>query len=438
VWFAIAAGLGVTHNKMARRAALRGVGSMAIAGTTARLAAAGIERIWPQGWHVPLPAGRRIPAMSLRPATRPALAAAFAVGVSLELPGLAVPMSALALVAGPSRAPARWRGGIITGFAVGAAAGTATLRWWPRRPMQPAEAARPRHEAPRLLTGEGLVLVVNRGAGSVTPGLVDWLRAELPDAKLIESAKGQDLAAALRPAAQGAQVLGAAGGDGTVNAAASIALDAELPLLVIPAGTLNHFAADLGVISPKQAVAALRDGDSVLVDVGVAGDRLFLNTSSTGIYVDLVRARKRLEPRLGKRPAGLVALVDVLRRGRPHDLIVDGRKRRVWLLFCGNCCYAPQGFAPAYRPNMADGLLDIRVLDAEPLFARTRLITSVITGTLGRSRVYETWSTPAMDVAAADGGPAGLAVDGEVTDTGPSISIRKRPRQLLVYRLAAN
>ena len=100
----------------------------------------------------------------------------------------------------------------------------------------------------------------------------------------------------LRTATRGARVLGAAGGDGTLNTAADIALGADLPLLVVPAGTLNHFAADLGVFSPRQAVAALRMGGSVLVDVGVADERPFLNTSSTGVYVDLVRAGERLQP----------------------------------------------------------------------------------------------------------------------------------------------
>jgi diacylglycerol kinase family enzyme len=65
-----------------------------------------------------------------------------------------------------------------------------------------------------------------------------------------------------------------------------------LPLLVMPAGTFNHFATDLGIRSAQEAVVALRDGEAVLVDVGVAGRRPFVNTWSTGIYVDLVQARE--------------------------------------------------------------------------------------------------------------------------------------------------
>ena len=94
-----------------------------------------------------------------------------------------------------------------------------------------------------------------------------------------------------------------AGGDGTISTASAIALDRGLPLLVIPAGTFNHFATDLGIRSGQKAAVALRDGEAV-VDVGVAGRRPFVNTSSTGIYVDLVQAREGSGWRsLGKKAA---------------------------------------------------------------------------------------------------------------------------------------
>ena len=129
----------------------------------------------------------------------------------------------------------------------------------------------------------------------------------------------------------------------------------------------------------RRALAALRDGEAVQ-----AGSRPFVNTSSTGLYVDLVNARRQFEGVLGKRLAEVVALIGVLRRGRPHELILDGKRRRLWLYFGGNCRYVPQGMAPAYRPDLADGWLDIRIVEATAL-ARSRLVAAVLTGTLGRS-----------------------------------------------------
>ena len=126
-----------------------------------------------------------------------------------------------------------------------------------------------------------------------------------------------------------------------------MALETGLPLLVIPAGTFNHFAADLGIWSARDALAALRAGQAVLVDVGVAGQRSFINTSSTGVYVELVRARQQLENALGRRLAVIVALIRVLRRARPHELILNGDRGG-----CGCISRATAGMSrPGPRPR---------------------------------------------------------------------------------------
>lgn len=122
-----------------------------------------------------------------------------------------------------------------------------------------------------------------------------------------------------------------AGGDGTIRTASAIALDLGLPLLVVPAGTFSYFSTDLDIRSAQKAAVALGDGEAVLVDVGVAGRRPFVNTSSTGISVGLVQAtgRERLEDALGKKAAALIALFQLLRHGRPHEPILDGRRARL-------------------------------------------------------------------------------------------------------------
>jgi undecaprenyl-diphosphatase len=350
-----------------------------------------------------------------------ASAAAFATGVALEVPALAVPVGGLAAAVGASRVTSRmhYPSDVLAGFALGTAAGLLTLRWWPRR------------EAP---AGAGLVLVVNCTAGTASAELADSLTARLPEAEIVVATAEDDLESLFSKAAARARILGVAGGDGTVRLAAGIAVDAGLPLLVVPAGTFNHFAADLGAESADDALAALRDGNSVLVDVGTADGAAFLNTASTGVYVDLVKARDRLEPSLGKWPAMLIALADVLRGSKPVDLMVDGRRRKVWLLFVGNCRYEPSGAAPAYRPDLADGTLDVRMVDGSQPLARTRLVVAVLLGTLGRCRVYQTWPATSLRVASLGAGPVPLCLDGEATETKPALRIVKRPKKLLVYR----
>jgi undecaprenyl-diphosphatase len=353
------------------------------------------------------------------------------------MPSLAGPAIALASAVGASRVATgvHYPSDVLAGTAIGAAAGLATLRWWPRRPARPATAIRPPRKAPASAAGEGLALVVNTSAGTASARLAGRLAADLPQAAIIETSAG-DLAARLRDAAASARILGVAGGDGTVSAAAAVAVETGLPLLVIPAGTFNHFAADLGVEGAPEALAALRHGEAVLVDLGLAGERPFINTSSTGVYVDMVNARRQLEPVLGKRLAAVVALIDVLRGSRPHELVLDGKRRRLWLYFAGNSRYEPQGMVPAYRPNLADGCLDIRVVEATVL-ARSRLVAAVLTGTLGRSRVYHSWQARSVDVRAVDGQPIWLSTDGEVKTAETGFTHGKHPRGLVVYRKQA-
>jgi hypothetical protein len=112
-------------------------------------------------------------------------------------------------------------------------------------------------------------------------------------------------------------------------------------------------------------------------------------------------------------PAVMIALVRVLRSGRPEDLLVNGWRRRVWLLFAGNCRYEPSGAAPACRPHLADGTLDVRLIDGSQPLARTRLVAAVLLGTLGRSRVYRTWPAGRLRVASVNGDPVPLCLDGE-------------------------
>ncbi len=113
--------------------------------------------------------------------------------------------------------------------------------------------------------------------------------------------------------AAGAARVAVAGGDGTIATAAGAVRDAGVPLGIIPAGTRNHFARTVGV--PLDMVHALdvAAGDSfTTADVGELNGRVFLNTSSVGTYVTLIRRRERLRPYLRYHLAGLLSAVSLL------------------------------------------------------------------------------------------------------------------------------
>lgn len=96
----------------------------------------------------------------------------------------------------------------------------------------------------------------------------------------------------------GSKLLVAAGGDGTLNAVASVLVHQPATLGVIPAGTLNHFARDLGIaIDPVAAAAQIRDGRELSVDAGSVNGRIFINNSVLGLYPIYRAARRSLESR---------------------------------------------------------------------------------------------------------------------------------------------
>lgn len=121
------------------------------------------------------------------------------------------------------------------------------------------------------------------------------------------------LARALRE--EGFDRIAAGGGDGTVSAVAAEMIGHKTALGVLPVGTLNHFARDLGIpIDIDRAVALVCAGEPTRVDVGSVNGITFINNSSLGLYPDQVRVRKVWRDRIGKWPAMFIASIIVLTR----------------------------------------------------------------------------------------------------------------------------
>jgi diacylglycerol kinase family enzyme len=119
---------------------------------------------------------------------------------------------------------------------------------------------------------------------------------------------GSLAAAVHRAAASRAPRVLVAGGDGTLRTAAALLVGTATEMAILPSGTLNHFATDLGVPSSvDDAIAIATNGVSRAVDVGRVNDRMFLNTSSVGSYVGFVLTRDRIEEIAGYRLASVVA-----------------------------------------------------------------------------------------------------------------------------------
>jgi diacylglycerol kinase family enzyme len=139
-----------------------------------------------------------------------------------------------------------------------------------------------------------LIMNPRSGGGKVTKfGLQEKAEALGAKVALLQGPGTVDVAGlARRAVADGADLLGVAGGDGTQALVAGIAAEHGLPFLVISAGTRNHFARDLGLDleDPATCLDALTDGEELRVDLGMIGDRTFVNNASFGAYAEVVRS----------------------------------------------------------------------------------------------------------------------------------------------------
>ncbi|HEX6377185.1 MAG TPA: diacylglycerol kinase family protein [Allosphingosinicella sp.] len=195
-----------------------------------------------------------------------------------------------------------------------------------------------------------IIAIVNRAGGSAT-GAEARIREAFEgcgveiDVRLVEPGE-LDRHCAEAATAEGVDALVAAGGDGTVGTAAGAVAGTDLPLGVLPMGTLNHFARDAGIpLDLGQAAAAIAAGRTRLVDVAEVNGQLFVNNSAVGLYPTLVREREAQQRNFGrtKRRAMLVAAARALWRfsSRRLTLRFAAMKAPVEtpLLFVGNNRY---------------------------------------------------------------------------------------------------
>ena len=157
-------------------------------------------------------------------------------------------------------------------------------------------------------------------------------REALAKAGPIDIRETDDLARQVREVVEGgATRVIVAGGDGSVAGAAAIIGGSDVALGIVPAGTLNHLAKDLGIpLDLEEAARLAAAGDVTTIDIGRAGEHVFINTSSLGAYVVFVRTRERLERWLGYWAASVVASMRVLIGMRLFtvEIEVEGEKRR--------------------------------------------------------------------------------------------------------------
>ena len=147
-------------------------------------------------------------------------------------------------------------------------------------------------------------VIINAGSGSddkqdLRRRLEEMFGASNINARVSLARTGAEVVELARQAAQNdAQIIVAGGGDGTINAVAAAVIDSNKTLGILPLGTMNHLAKDLGLpLDVEGAVKTIIEGEVVHIDVGKVNDHIFLNNSSLGLYPNIVREREKHQDR---------------------------------------------------------------------------------------------------------------------------------------------
>jgi YegS/Rv2252/BmrU family lipid kinase len=289
-----------------------------------------------------------------------------------------------------------------------------------------------------------IVVLLNRGGGSVAadPKIAEKIRDAFKTAGLgveIELIAGGDCAVRCKAASErGDELLVLGGGDGTISAAASVLAGTETMLGILPLGTLNHFARDLGIPTDlEEAVKLIAHRKDRRVDVAQMNDRIFINNSAIGLYPLMVMDRDLQRKRLGrsKRLAVIVASLRTLARFNHQrlTLTINDEKELIDtpLLFVGNNDYRIDLGAPGQRQNVEDGRLSVFVMRKK---TRRGFIAASVRALFNRAREDDMVQIDQVQRLRVSSHRSALTVslDGEVVGAAPPLDYRIRKKALRV------
>lgn len=302
------------------------------------------------------------------------------------------------------------------------------------------------------MTFDRFVVLINSAAGSVdasdTDGESERIKAAFADVapslhvdvEAVDPAKMQDRireiwASTTRPAA-----IIAGGGDGTVNNAANAAAGTDIVLGVLPLGTFNHFAGDVGLVDAlRSAALGLATATITPIDVAEVNGRVFVNNSLIGVYPEMVAIRDEVMDRRGwgKAKAVPVAVARVLRRLPIHRVGLSGDNGfqrdnvRTPFLFVGNGVFESAGRELPVRDDLADGALGIEIARTVSRLGLVRIALQALVRGTHRADGLERATVTRLTVRSR-ARRLRVAVDGEIAWVTTPLTYQVRPGVLNV------
>jgi len=294
-----------------------------------------------------------------------------------------------------------------------------------------------------------VAVIMNAGAGSIGDDKRDERIAEIVaafsaagvEAEVI-TCPGKELTeSARRAAGTGVDAVVAAGGDGTVSAVATALAGGKVPMAVLPLGTLNHFARDLGMPDDLgEAAKKIAAGQVTHVDVGEVNGRTFVNNSSIGLYPEIVVSREAQQRRMGRSKwvAFVIAAWRVLRRFPlllVHVITARGAiTSPTPFLFIGNNAYTIEALSLGQRARLDAGHLSLYMVRCRSRFRMFWLMVRAILQRLDAVKDFEAENVTEVTVRLGSTRRLNVAADGEVVVMRSPLHYKIRAGALPVLR----
>ncbi|HEX6095362.1 MAG TPA: diacylglycerol kinase family protein [Thermoanaerobaculia bacterium] len=282
---------------------------------------------------------------------------------------------------------------------------------------------------------------LNRNAGAkLPPGELDELRAALgaAEVEILEIAPGLDCASEVRQRVRrGTKLFIAAGGDGTVHHVLQAVVNSEAALAVLPLGTYNHFARDLGVpLDWREALEVALNGSTRQIDSCRINDRFFINNVSIGLYPELVTRREEHGRDYPRWKARLFAFYATLRKYPHVTLAVETEHHneviRTHVFMISNNQYDLERIGiEAPRERLTEGRLAVYWLPHTSRWRLTRYMARYLAGRVRTIPGFRSFRTLSMRVQASRP-RLKVGIDGEVFTLDTPLVITAVPQSVAV------
>jgi len=288
--------------------------------------------------------------------------------------------------------------------------------------------------------GMPLAVIVNSRAGtasrlgSALPDRLSEAFAKAGHAARIECVAGSDIAEAVGRADGQTVVVG--GGDGTLGTAAKELAESGRTLGILPLGTRNHLALQLGIPADLDGAAeVIAAGHATRIDLGLVADRVFVNNVSVGLYPRIVQAREHRRGAMPRWLATIPAVLSAMRRLEVEHFRMEwnGAEEKVAtpLLFIGNNRYALEAGRLGQRESLTDGLLSVAAVAAP---TRAGLLRTLLRLVVGRADPEQDFASleDVAELCIYDHHVRRVAIDGELARMRFPLKLASWPKALSV------